>query len=543
MTFVREVGSGVNRATDYHDWIAKQVAAMTSQHVATVAVNAGGSGYVVGEIITLTHAGAVLDAKFEVVTVSSGAVTALRIISNGAFSNRLASAAVAAGGSGYAVGDVLEIQGGTAREKAKVAVATLSGSAVATVTVFETGGAYSSAPGAGSATVGVGPNGFAGNDACTLNPTMTGLIGTTGLSTTASASGTGLTVDITLAETGWSVDGRNTNDASFNGVLDEKEVVLVGDASGKTNKPYIGFASCTYTSGINTRYAVAILGLIAHNPLTALSAQVAILGDPGTFSDGTPYLLFPENQTQEIDFWTTIDDNRVGGEINTNPGAANTDDGEYFDWYVGFGDSYATETEAPYPMLVHGSARSRTLDPSVGTTSISGIHECGAPTGTTTGTWFWSDEDASWINVRNTNGFNTSPQQRVMAPLGNIVVITDDPDQIVTSGPLEFWTGIGSMTRGSPTRRLRPVPGTTDHHLPIPLTVLSRPGGNSLDDAEDLPRLQPRGFFWIYNTDDTGATINNFSEDFITIGSDRYRVFHNHVQTELYQYICIKEDV
>ena len=63
--FQREVGSGVNRATDYRDLCSKIVGCATSQHVATVAINNGGTGgtYVVGDIVTLTHAGALLASR------------------------------------------------------------------------------------------------------------------------------------------------------------------------------------------------------------------------------------------------------------------------------------------------------------------------------------------------------------------------------------------------------------------------------------------------------------------------------------------------
>jgi hypothetical protein len=99
------------------------------------------------------------------------------------------------------------------------------------------------------------------------------------------------------------------------------------------------------------------------------------------------------------------------------------------------------------------------------------------------------------------------------------------------------------VTRGSATRRLMPVPGTTPQHLPIPLTVLSRPGDSTLNQTLDTPRGQLRGCFFVYNTNASGATITNFAEDYITIGDDRYRVFQNHVHNGLYQYFCILEDV
>src|SRR3954466_1212853 len=58
---------------------------------------------------------------------------------------QVSSAAVQAGGSGYAVGDTITETGGTAITNAVLTVATLSGSAVATVTVAY-GGNYTVVP-------------------------------------------------------------------------------------------------------------------------------------------------------------------------------------------------------------------------------------------------------------------------------------------------------------------------------------------------------------------------------------------------------------
>lgn len=81
--------------------------------------------------------------------------------------NNVATVALAAGGSGHAVGDILTISGGTG-VSATAKVATLSGSAVATVTLLD-GGLYS------------------------VNPTASGV------ATTSSGAGTGATLNLTFA--------------------------------------------------------------------------------------------------------------------------------------------------------------------------------------------------------------------------------------------------------------------------------------------------------------------------------------------------------
>lgn len=537
------VGSGSGRATTKHDLVTKFVALMTSQGVATVAVNAGGTGYTVGNVLTLTHAGAYQVARFEVTTVGGGgAITGLRITSNGAFGIRASSATVSAGGTNYAVGNILEVQGGSTRCKAKFQVATLSGSAVATVTPFEDGGAYSSTPSNPATTTKVGPTAGTGTG-CTLTVTYTSLVGTTGLSVTG-GTGTGATVNITLAQAGWTVE-RNTNSTTFNGVTNEKEVVLKGDASGRTNKPYLGLATFTRTSGINTRHIVALHAMTAHNVSIALSAQPGILGDPGTWTDEFPYIQCDENELQEMDFWLSVSDREIHGVVDINSSAGNSDDRQFMQFYAGYMNTFATEVEDPYPMYMAGN-RATNIDPSAGTTNLTGLGEAIAPSGGAfnSGVLFYRSETSTWARVFNSRAVASEERNNVVFPLGNLqsITTTNAADNVAFDGPVPFHTGIGALDRASPTRRLFPVPGATPYQFLYPLTLVSRPTG-SVDPVLDSPRGNLNGCFLIYNTDAAGATITNFSLDYITVGSDRYRVFHSHVQRQPYHYVAMKESV
>ena len=551
MAFQREVGGSAAQATDYHDLVTKVVAMMTSQHIATVAVNAAGTGYTVGDIVTLTHASAYLDARFEVLTVGgSGDITSLRIVDGGAFAVRATSATVSVGGSGYAVGDVIEVQGGSTREKAKFQVATLSGSAVATVTLFETGGAYSSTPSNPAATVGIGPTAFAGDDACTLTVTYGTLVGTTGLSVTG-GTGSSATVDVTLAESGWAVDDRNTNSLTVNGVTNEKEVVLVGDASGFTNKPFVSFVTGTSTSGIDTRYWVGCYGMTAHNPLLehweAPGLSPGRNAGTGAFETGA-YLLCDENQAQNMDFWLTVNDRRVAMVVNNNSGAGNTDDGIYHQAYLGYLNRFGTESEQPYPMLIGASANTPNLDESASSGQISGLPEVNAPTGSTSGWNYWDEIGSDWENLANTINLQaSSARTRIVSPMAQIAEPTaaaNTADIIADDGPIVFWNGVATLNRASPSRVLYPVPGSaSDLHSLFPFTICVRPDSGTINTTQDRAVGQFDGLFWVHATDNAGAQITNFSQDYVEIGSDRYRVFQNHVHSSRYQYIAILEDV
>jgi hypothetical protein len=301
----------------------------------------------------------------------------------------------------------------------------------------------------------------------------------------------------------------------------------------------------TYDSGLNKRYFLATYMSTAHNPSLTIANQVSISpGVPETFDANAPYLLFDEDELQEQDFWISVSDRRVVGAINTNSGAATTDDGEYHQFHFGFYNTFATEVEDPYPAYVFSASRSRTSDPSLSNTGITSLCEVGTTSGTSPGSYFYRSEDATWQVVENSDGFSADQERSsIMWPMARSVKLANNSDLVVDIGPVNYWRNIGELDRSSASNRLRPVPGTVAQHLPVPLTILHRPGWDSVDATLDKIAGQIDGVFHVFATDGTGATIANFSEDFITIGTDRYRVFATHVQKQLYHYICIKEDV
>ncbi len=560
MAFQEEKGASSARATDYHDLLNKFVSFLTSRHVATVAVNNGGTAtYVVGDIMTLTHAGAHLDAKFEVTSVSTGVITGLRIICSGAFGDRPnGTITVNAGGTAYdnnLTDLVLEIQGGSSRCPTKVLASTNGSGVVTSALDFEdlgtsAGGVYSSLPSYPAATVIVGPDGTAAGTGCTITfGGSTGIIGTTALAITGGSGGGSPTVDITLAETGWAVDGRNTNDHTVNSLANEKTVVLKGDATGLTNKPFIAYRTGTVTNGLNERAFIACFGLIAHNPallFTGNSFRSPNQSVEGTFINGGAYLLTGQFATSpgtpdEIDFWMKADDQHCGMIIQVDESAAITDNGFYFQHYNGFMDRIGTESESAYPFFCFASSRIIDTDPKVADINKTGIAEnrhtasgCG---------WFYDFSTATWRDVQNNDGVSApGVEEEIMLPIGQPRVETGTTvlDQVVTDGTLQ---GIDffKLDRSSTTLVLRKIPGTVDHFFLWPLTIMRRVA-STFDPATDRLYGQVKGIYWINADDGAGARITNFSEDFVTVGGVRYIVFHNQNQINPYQYIAFRQD-
>lgn len=73
-------------STSYEDMLNQFVQVITSSHVDSIAIIAGGTGYVVGEILDLDGSGTKThDAQIEVLTVSGGIITVARVYRGGAY--------------------------------------------------------------------------------------------------------------------------------------------------------------------------------------------------------------------------------------------------------------------------------------------------------------------------------------------------------------------------------------------------------------------------------------------------------------------------
>lgn len=514
-------------ATGAHDLVAKVVQMATSKHVSAVAINAAGTGYTVGDTLTVPHSGGLLSATAEVLTVGgSGEVTSVKLRNMGAYSNRVATATMVAGGTNYVVGDILEVAGGTSTEKARLRVATLSGSAVATVTVYEGGGAYSVAPSGTLTTTLVGPSTGTGTGA-TFTVTMTSLVGTSGVATTG-GTGSGCTLNLTLTDTGWSAE-RNRNNYSFNSVNNEKEIVLKGTAGGGDH-PYIGFRTYTATVGPDTRYGVLIIGMTAHNSATAMSLQQDV--STSTPADNLP--LVPLFNTS-MPFWFSFNGRKMYAQIRTDGGAIDS----YQNMYAGLLNPMGTQVESPYPLVLCGSSSKLNEKPDSAADTNTGLCEARGSTSNACPMYMFEISDRSYQQLFNVNAGTALGATRGVWPLFQGANTTSTVDIISDVGPLLWDTTVWLATGGVATRLIYPTsdPGD-DPALLFPLTVLSTANG-ATQGALTFIHGEFDGLFWISGTKSDGSRID--PQDTITIGSDRYRIFPCAHRRERYSFYCVKE--
>lgn len=547
-------GTTSNTALDqphYRDLLVRLVAAATSKNIATpgaFSVNAGGAGYTTGDILEIRHASEPSTTANTmpcrvVITAAAGAVTGVsRVISAGAFSNRITSAVVNAGGSNYAVGDILQVQGGTYTRRAKFKVATLSGSAVATVTQFEDGGAYSSLPGTtGATTVKVGPAAGTGSG-CTLNLTTQAIIGTTNIATTViTGGGNGAaTFDITLTGAEWKAV-RDNNNFSTNSVTDEMEVVLQGTVSGG-DEPFCGFRTYTTGTNPNTRYGWCLVGMDDYNDGLPISGQANVGPNDGSIANGGVFLLTFD--AAEL-FWFAVTGRRLVVKRKAQGGSLLT----YQGCHHGLGNPYGTASESPYPFYVAGSCGAPATAPDAGGAVVTGLTELLVASNSPA--YFRHPGTGAWTQVQNSN-FTTYTRIHTLYPLGtpdyadastsNEDFIAHDSSQVLgtANGYCFFDTGALEPSKangGAANILIMPHYGTDESFL-VPTTVISTPS-NADGNTDCTPRLEMDGVFWVSATKADGNVMT--SEDTITVGSQKYLVFQNAGRTERYSFMAIKE--
>lgn len=517
-----------------HSILVDLTAFATSKHISAAVINAAGTGYTAGDILTITHAGAHLDAKIEVLTVGGGGqVTSVAIRSAGAFSNRLASVAVNAGGTGYVTGDVVRLTTGAFTEFGKVQV-TASAGVVTGVTIFETGGAYTSVPdasgGATNSDIGTGTG-----TGLTVDTTMTGLIGSSAIAATG-GTGSSASFDITLTDTGWSATtaSQNRNDYSFNSIINEKELILRGTVAGG-DEPLVGIRSYTGTSGLDTNYGWLFAGMDDYNSSLSFDSQPN-LGPTGSPSANTGVCLLMFDDAQ--DYWFSVTGRRIIAVIKAVGGATTT----YMTAYAGLLNPYGTATEVPYPMYLSAATSAYNRAPDSGGFFVTGPTELFADTSTTCPAFIRRQSDGTWERVvNNVNG--TASSARVVYPLGIPTLASGsstNEDYIAVDGQFVFHlsgVGVSLVSGAAATQAFMPSVSDNESVL-IPATVISTPNSSD-NDAETLVRGEIDGIYWVSVTKSDGTAMA--AEDTFDDGAVRYRIFQNAHRTERYSYFALKE--
>lgn len=511
-----------------------------------------------------------------------------------AVNESVATSALNAAGTGYAVGDIFEIDGGThpstlANARATFEVLTLSGSAIATFRIRDAG-SYTVAP------------------------------GTTGIATTAlSGGGSGATLDLTYASNGWTVD-RQTQEAasavisaggSGYNIGDDIETLggdtRVGFDAPQTETPGL-FNVDAVSSGAITTLSVVSGGTYHRAPANPASTVLST-GTGDNLATLTVTYSAIIDTTTDIEVWMTstagasvgirsytnttsvfnweiasaplyTDANDFEAQVNMTVGrypdndtgsycvlrdiafnyymrvtdrgincVFNVDNGIYSSIHISLLNPYATGTEYDYPMLVVGSSSQHDFNILSTNTAWLGMNAAVAENDADNGPAQVFTPGGSWIPFHN--GYNSGGNilgvnaTFHLIPGGNFETqdsLIEEADRIAsnnTNSEKQDWGSFASIATATsaggedaPTERFRPTPQSSgDDQLYLAEVVCMG------IEPVNLVAGEMDGIRRI----DRELNVGTLSaEDLIDAGGDLYVVFNNCRMTNREHWFALK---
>lgn len=505
-------GTSTNYQT-FADMLSRVAIGTSLQSISAVA--AGGTGYSVGNTLTVSGGTSVIAATIEVLTVGGGGeVLTARIRNAGLYTttpsndvsvtggggsgaqftlawdtngwvrrraegcpSAVQSAAVAAGGTGYTVGDIITVSGGTFGHSATLRVVTAPAGVVGTVAVVDPGD-YTTAP---------------------SNP-----------ASTTGGTGTGCTVNLTMG-TG------------------EVTVIVEGKGSG-SDKIYLGWKTF-FDSGSGAR------NMILHG-FTGFESAITYNDQPGRSPGletaslgadfGGPYMLLT-NVT--VTWWIRVTPRAIVCVAKV---------GASYSWGGGgFLNPYATSGEWPYPIWVGGTVDQRFALPGTAQIQTGGFPDPVSSISTQARCLLVRTADGAWNSVYNSimgsgSTRNSNPSGVQTYPAGTFTLSTiGTPSEDQWFNSSVAWpqfipsTGVpGAQT----ARLLRSQFSGGGRFLRFPVTMMQgTPAQAILGEIE--------GIFWF----DVAAT-GLVAENRLIEGANRYTVFPLGTRSDNWAHYALKED-
>tara|TARA_R110000796_G_scaffold93934_5_gene198600 strand:- start:2181 stop:3857 length:1677 start_codon:yes stop_codon:yes gene_type:complete len=553
-------GTGITDMVTMLDKLIEVV--VDSRHLASVAINAGGTGHAIGDVIEITATGSTstILAQLEVTSVAAGVIDGIRVYRSGAYTvdpttivanpqsgtsgagisatfdltfaaakwvqNRrtqeAASAVVGTAGNGYNIGDILtlvdgvagvrgDVDGtGTVGDAATFTVATLTGGAgtgVATVTVTTVGN-YEETPTNDAATT----NDGGGDDACALTVT-------------------------------WQ-DGTFANN--------EFQVCqLEGEGLAGADEIHVGIKTFSIVNGFDTAYNWMLLGM------TGYSATLPIHQQPGTHSDeintsdggwpitttnGSYVILKNDDADPDMEWWISWNGRRIIMIMKVE-GSSTT---LYSSMYLGFLNQFGTDSEYPYPLWTCGHWYIHNTIWTDSTKIIGGIVEVCTNLGGNSkpkGPGYLRMPDGTYIGFASTvtgstGTTRTTSNNCIIYPFGTPPVQAS-PALASTGGSFEWQISNAPIpptgVPGTPLGLLKPTPGTGDDWYMLIAPTLMFTDDTWPTNHKMLGEID--GVFWFHTG---GNTI--VSEDRFVQGTKRYTIFANGNRTQVWSYFALDED-
>lgn len=493
--------------TDFWDILDVIKNLAKDDHISVAAINTAGTGYAVGDTITLAGGTKYHEPEIEVTGVSGGVITSVHISDAGVYtaqaSNPVAQnttsgsgtgadfnltyldtawetlvdfeaeeatvAAIGTAGTGYTADDVVTVVGGSFTVATTVQIDTVGGSGEAlTVSVYTEAGEYITTP---------------ANDAATSGGT-----------------GTGLELTMTWAAT-----------------TDERKYLMLHNT---TTDQYIGWKAFKWTTPEDAY-------LLQCNGFTGFDS-VSIPWDqhPGSMADKDDYVpLSGGGAPATVNYWLSIQDLRITGSFKVAS--------VYPNMYLGSPDPFLTAGEYAYPQLILG-CMARKSPYTYGAADFAGMTNPGAwndhasydgpgylrtPSGTLEKVLNWHASGSNFI-VKTDDYVNIGPAG------GSDYTRPDAPNQWYTTSRQNwreiFTESLAIATDQDALKRVNSL------FMLVPCPLVSKTNNRLYGHLRGIFALDP----------DAAAN----AEDRIYIGSVVYRCFQNATKSNKNYFYCIRED-
>lgn len=590
-------------ATDYLDLLDKLIEFITSKSVTTVAPNNHGTGYAIGDTLSVSGGTSTIVAQMTIIEI--GAV----------------SATVSAGGTGYSVNDKLLVSGGTNSAPAQFNVDSVS-SGVVTAVSLDSGeeGSFSVTPSNPAATTGGGGSG------CTLTVTY-GAIGENGLRITQSGaytgtnptspnsvtggSGSSATVDLTLnTSNGWTVNRRTqeavsaTVGAGGSGYAVNDQLTVVGGVDADT---VAVFNVDSVSTGAVTAVSLVTAGKYGEVPANAVATTNdgsgddactlnvtwqdhistdfdALLEGEGSGADeifvgirsfisgsshnwelmgatgydsGSPYTVQPGRSPGDHEAVLTndqegnyvpLDNSSITYWLYVNGrriiGVFKVGASTYTNMYLGWINPFGTASDFPYPLVVGGCSSDKDILFSSNTPGYSGMLDPISDDAADNGPMSYRDPAGVWNQVRNSRESGSSravENEFCVWPAGTIGVTGLSADDETATNAIQGADLIPNVGNpGTATFFMKQTPETGNNISLLWPTMLTREG-----DGGSIPRDlhgELQGVYWTSADIDGQAAIAASEDTFTDPDGDVYDIFQNCNRTELFTYFCIKRE-
>lgn len=545
-------------ATDYLDMLSQLVQVLTSRHLESIALTAGGTGYEVSEVLNIDNTGATFthQAQIEVLTVDGGgAILTARVYRGGAYTvdptdvtaaattstNTLVGGAAVASANGtgatfdFTFGDT----GWTVRRRTKKAVSAV---------VVNGGTGYTNGATVTLSAVG-SVKGFAGQDAQFTITAAGGIVSAvavvpatdgnyeeppTNPNSPSGGAGTGLTLTVTYAD-----------DTTSDQVL-----VLEGEGTGGTEEILVALRTFNEldVSGLNTVRNWQLFAMLGYNPGLPLHQQAFV--SPGFELDGsidatTGAFMVLKPSTAFPIVW------RIQATARRFCLYAKVEDASfayYPSMHLGHLNPFGTSSERPYPIFVCGATSRRNswyLDANIA--RMSGLTDVFGVTGRIGPAFAYLLN--AWREFKNAtcsdggSPTRTGQSNFIVWPIGRpnrAAALADD--QVVAHPQTNLGLGLDTILPddgippGDQQALFYPTENSGDDlRILLPATVMA---------TETSPFIvelvgEMEGVFWL--TRDGLPTLNS-EATFLGQDGHRYTVLQNGNRTATTSYLALREN-